>query len=93
MDIQGVGGVGGPVSKTTKRLQQADKTTSGETDRVEISGAAKEAQGLNEIFQITKSAPEIRTEVVEAARKALAEGTLVNPESIRLAAEKILKEI
>ena len=90
MNIQQTGGVGGPQPvqpnrPAAKAYEASAAAKSAPVDQAEISDKAR---FLDKISR----APEIRTEKVEAARRAIAEGVYDSEEKVRAAVERLLDE-
>lgn len=74
-------------SSPADKKQQAEKT-GGEDDRISLSGKARE---IAELRKLIEQLPDVRTDKVEAIKKALDSGNY-NIDSLKVA-EKILEEL
>ncbi len=93
--IHGVGGVPEPKPDrpTNTRSSQTGKTeqSSSASDDVVISSAAQAAARIAQLIQASESAPDIRTDRVEAAKAAIARGDYKNPDVVAKVAEGVNK--
>lgn len=90
MNIQQTGGVQGsqplqPNRPAGKAAEAQAPQRTARTDQVEISDQARFLEKLSRM-------PDVRTEKVEAARRAIAEGAYESDEKLRAAVERLLDE-
>jgi flagellar biosynthesis anti-sigma factor FlgM len=90
MNIQNTGGVQGPQpvqpNRTVAKAYQAQTTPkTAKVDQAEISDQARFLEKLSRL-------PEVRTDKVEAARAAIAEGAYDSEDKVRAAVERLLDE-
>lgn len=100
VEINNVGGVGSPSNRPVGRAESAERSSSaaragqaGGSDRVEISRSAREAQHVSALAAAAQEAPEVRQDVVDAAREQISNGDLLRQEIARVLAERIVDAI
>lgn len=93
-DIGRVKGIN-PSDLSTPRVHRVGKTPQADiiTDRVEISNTSTRIAEVARVIEMAKASPDIRMDVVEAARDKLARGDYFKPDVTRAIAEKILDEL